>query len=423
MATDILIVGSGAREHALAWKLSKSPRAGTIYVAPGNAGTETFCKNIDIPARDIVNLAKFASEHSIGLTVVGPDEPLSLGIVDLFKRSGLRIFGPSKAAAQIESSKLFTKKLLQAARIPTAAYRSFTDPGPAREYTGAGTFPVVVKADGLASGKGVYICNDQSEVDVALDEIMVKKIHGDAGNTVVIEEFLKGLEISIHALSDGVNYALFPASQDNKRVGEGDTGRNTGGMGVTSPVSWVSAETMFQIENTIVRPILHELGNMGMPFQGVLFPGIIITPTGPKVIELNARFGDPECQVYMRMLENDLMDLLDDCVDGGIGAHPLRWASTSAVSITLASGGYPDEFTTGYVITGITAAEQNSNVVVFHAGTAHREGLRTAGGRVLSVSATGSPISRALELAYKAADEIMFEHKYMRRDIGIKEIR
>ncbi len=421
--TDILIVGSGAREHALAWKLSQSNRVGTIYVAPGNAGTETFCVNVDIRADNIPDLAKFASTKNIGLTVVGPDEPLAHGIVDQFKRSGLRIFGPSKAAAQIESSKVFAKKLMQEARIPTAAFRSFFDATEAHAYAKASHVPLVVKANGLAGGKGVYICETMEQVQTAIDDIMVRKIHGDAGTQVIIEEFLIGAEISIHAMTDGVNYALFPSAQDHKRVGDGDTGKNTGGMGVIAPVPWVTAETMVAIENTIIKPLILALGNRGMPFQGVLFPGIMITEKGPKVIELNARFGDPECQAFMRLLESDLLDLLDECVDGGIGTHVPRWGTEGSVTIVLASAGYPDDFKTGYTITGVKEAERIENVVVFHAGTVQADTLKTAGGRVLSVSATGSPIDRALELAYIAIDTIAFEGAYVRRDIGMKSIQ
>ncbi len=420
--TDILIVGSGAREHAIAWKLSQSPRVGTIYVAPGNGGTEKFCKNVDIPAVNCADLTKFALTHSIGLTVVGPDEPLALGIVDQFKRSHLRIFGPTKAAAQIESSKEFAKKLMEEARIPTASYRAFTDAAAAHEYASTCPLPVVVKASGLAAGKGVYICDTHESSAAAVEEIMIKKVHGDAGLHVVIEEFLVGEEISIHVFTDGVNYAICPPSQDHKRIGEGDTGKNTGGMGTIAPVPWVTPEMMVDIENTIIKPMIRTLGEKGATFQGVLFPGIMMTKQGPKVIEWNARFGDPEAQVYMRILETDLLDLLDECVDGGIGSHTPRWGSIGAVNIVLASAGYPDDYKNGFTISGLTEAGEVENVVVFHAGTAQTDSLKTAGGRVLSVSATGSPIQKARELAYIAVDKIGFEGKYFRRDIGNRSI-
>ncbi len=421
--TDILIVGGGAREHALAWKLSQSKRVGTIYVAPGNAGTGSFCINVDIPAVNIPELAKFAATKGVGLTVVGPDEPLALGIVDQFKRSGLRIFGPTKAAAKIESSKVYAKKLMQEAGIPTAAYRSFTDAELARAYASAGAFPVVVKASGLASGKGVYICETSEQAASAIDAILIQKVHGEAGGEVVVEEFMTGDELSIHAATDGVNVAMFPPAQDHKRIGEGDTGKNTGGMGVIAPVPWVTGEMMVQIENTIVKPLIRVLGEKGTPFQGILFPGIMITPEGPKVIELNVRFGDPETQAFMRMLESDLMDILDECVDGGIGTHFPRWASNAAMSLVLASAGYPDDFQTGFVISGIPLAEQDENIVVFHAGTVQTDALKTSGGRVLTISATGSPLEKARELAYRAAETIGFEGKYYRRDIGNKSFK
>ncbi len=420
--TDILIVGSGAREHALAWKLSQSKRVGTIYVAPGNAGTETFCVNVDIPAISIADLAQFASTKSVGLTIVGPEEPLALGIVDQFKRSGLRIFGPTKAAAKIESSKVYAKKLMHEAGIPTAAYRSFTDHQQARAYASAGKLPVVVKTNGLTAGTGVFVCDTAEQAAQAIDALMVQKIYGDAGSEVVIEEFIIGEEISIHAATDGVNVAMFPAAQAHTRVGEGNTGKNTGGMGAIAAVPWVTGEMMMQIETKIVRPLIRALGEKGAPYQGILFPEIMITAAGPKVFGLNARFGDPECQAYMRILATDLMDLLDECVDGGIGTHTPVWDAVGTVNVVLASGGYPDDFTTGYGITGIKEAERIPNIVIFHAGTRQEDELRTSGGRVLTVSATGVPIDKAFELVYAAAALIKFENMYYRHDIGEKSI-
>ncbi|MBP9757070.1 MAG: phosphoribosylamine--glycine ligase [Candidatus Pacebacteria bacterium] len=420
--TDILIIGSGAREHALAWKLAQSPRAGTVYVAPGNAGTAEAFKNVDIPATNIQALAQFAAQNNIGLTVVGPDEPLSLGIVDQFKRSGLRIFGPTKAAAQIESSKVFAKKLMAEAKIPTAAYRAFTDIAQAQNYAAAAPLPMVVKASGLAAGKGVFICDTYKAVGDALDAIMVQRVFGDAGTSVVIEEFLTGDEISIHVMTDGVNYAMFPSAQDHKRVGEGDTGKNTGGMGVIAPVPWVTSDTMLRIEKEVIQPLIRILGDKGIAFQGVLFPGIMLTPKGPYVIELNARFGDPECQAYVRMLNSDLLDLIDECVDGGIGTHIPRWDTAGSVNVVLCSGGYPDDFQTGFKISGLREAGAVDNAVIFHAGTVQNDGVTTAGGRVLTVSTTGSPIAKAKELAYRAVEKIKFEGMYYRRDIGSKSI-
>lgn len=421
--TDVLIVGGGAREHALAWKLSQSPRVGKIHVAPGNAGTGAFCRNADIPPTDIPRLVEYAQRNNIGLTVVGPDEPLSLGIVDQFKRTGLRIFGPTKAAAQIESSKAFAKKLMQDAKIPTAAYHVFTDVRQAQSHLETSPLPVVIKASGLAAGKGVVIAQTREAALAAVDDLMIKRIFGDAGATIVVEEFLQGDEISIHVMTDGVNYAMFPSSQDHKRIGEGDTGKNTGGMGVIAPVPWVTSEMMLTIEKNIIQPLIRALGDHGAPFQGVLFPGIMMTPQGPSVIELNARFGDPECQVYMRMLNSDLMDLIDECVDGGIGTHIPRWDTAGTVGVVLASQGYPDEIATGFKVSGLKEAQMSDNAVVFHAGTVENDGIRTAGGRVFTVTATGSPLSKARELAYRAVGKVAFEGMYFRSDIGLRSIK
>lgn len=420
--TDILIIGRGAREHALAWKLSQSRRVGTIYVSPGNAGTGQFCKNLDIPETDFPHLAQFAAQNSVGLTIVGPDEPLALGIVDQFKRSGLRIFGPTKAAAQIESSKLFAKKLMEEAKIPTAAYRVFVDAAQANVYAETAPLPMVVKASGLAAGKGVYICETREAAKQAIDDIMVKLVFGDAGKTIVIEEFLQGDEISVHAITDGVNYVMFPPAQDHKRIGEHDTGKNTGGMGVVTPVSWLASDMMVRIEKEIIQPLIRALGERGAPYQGVLFPGVMITANGPYVIELNARFGDPECQAYMRVLTSDLLDVLDDSVDGGIGAHAPTWDTAGSVTVVISSPGYPDDYQTGFKINGLKEAAAVENAVIFHAGTVQNDGIRTAGGRVLSVSATGSPLKKAQELAYRAVEKIHFDGMYYRRDIGNKSV-
>ncbi len=420
--TDILIIGSGSREHALAWKLSQSSRVGTIYVAPGNGGTESFCKNVEIKADNVTELLKFALSAHVGLTVVGPEDAIASGIVDQFKHAGLRIFGPTKAAAKIETSKAFAKKLMEEAGIPTAVYRSFTEVAEAHVYAEASTLPLVVKASGLADGKGVCICETKEAAHSAIDDLMVKKTLGEAGTTVVIEEFITGDEISVHAFTDGVNYALCPSSQDHKRVGEGDTGKNTGGMGTIAAVPWVTSQMMLDVENMVIKPMIRVLGEKGTPFQGMLFPAIMLTPTGPKVIEWNVCFGDPETQVYMRLLESDLLDLLNECVDGGIGTHVPLWGTEGAINIVLTSKGYPDDYTVGYTIGGLIEAGKVDNVVVFHGGTKRTDALRTNGGRVLSVSAIGSPIERARDLAYQAVEKIAFEGKYFRRDIGSKSI-
>ena len=415
---DVLIVGGGGREHALAWKLSTSPRIGKLYVAPGNGGTRTVGENVPIAADDIPTLVNFAKEHSIGLTVVGPDNSLALGIVDAFQSTGLRIFGPSKSAAQIESSKAFSKKLMHESGIPTAEFQIFSKYEEALAYVHKRGAPIVVKASGLALGKGVYVCETVGEAEKALKEIMIDHAHKDAGAEVVVEDFLDGEEISVHALSDGKEYLMFPASRDYKRIGEGDTGKNTGGMGTIAPVLGADDPMMGEIQKTLVGPALENLASQGMPFSGLLYPGLKMTSKGPKVLEFNARFGDPETQVYMRLMKTDLLDILEACADGKLAGKRVEWNAGFAVNIILASEGYPDAYKKGFPITGIEEAEKVPGVVVFHAGTSYDSALKTSGGRVLGVSAVGGTLQIALERAYAAADSIQFEGKYFRRDIG-----
>ena len=415
---DVLIVGGGGREHALAWKLSTSPRIGKLYVAPGNGGTRTVGENVPIAADDIPTLVNFAKEHSIGLTVVGPDNSLALGIVDAFQSTGLRIFGPSKSAAQIESSKAFSKKLMHESGIPTAEFQIFSKYEEALAYVHKRGAPIVVKASGLALGKGVYVCETVGEAEKALKEIMIDHAHKDAGAEVVVEDFLDGEEISVHALSDGKEYLMFPASRDYKRIGEGDTGKNTGGMGTIAPVLGADDPMMGEIQKTLVGPALENLASQGMPFSGLLYPGLKMTSKGPKVLEFNARFGDPETQVYMRLMKTDLLDILEACADGKLAGKRVEWNAGFAVNIILASEGYPDAYKKGFPITGIDEAEKVPGVVVFHAGTSYDSALKTSGGRVLGVSAVGGTLQIALERAYAAADSIQFEGKYFRRDIG-----
>ncbi|MCR4280770.1 MAG: phosphoribosylamine--glycine ligase [Candidatus Kaiserbacteria bacterium] len=422
MATDVLVVGSGGREHALAWKVAQSSRIGKLYVAPGNGGTRLIGENIPIQADEITKLVNFAKEHSIGLTVVGPDNSLALGIVDAFQTEGLRIFGPSRLAAYIESSKAFSKKLMQEAGIPTAEFQIFTKYEDALLYVRERGAPIVVKASGLALGKGVYVCETVGEAEEALKEIMVEHAHKDAGAEVVIEEFLDGEEISIHALSDGKDFVMFPASRDHKRIGEGNTGKNTGGMGTIAPVLEVDDSAMKEIQKAVVQPALDNLASEGMPFSGLLYPGLKMTSRGPKVLEFNARFGDPETQVYMRLMKTDLLDILEACADGKLAGKRIEWDSGFAVNVVLASGGYPDEYKKGFPITGIEEAEKVQGVVVFHAGTVYDGVLKTSGGRVLGVSAVGDTLKGAIEKAYTACDLINFEGKYFRRDIGAKAL-
>lgn len=422
---DILIVGSGGREHAIVWKLKQSPRVGKLYVAPGNGGTAAIAENVAIDAMDFQKLAAFAAEKKAGLTIVGPDDPLAGGIVDIFEGRGLRVWGPSKAGAQIEASKAFAKDFMQEAGIPTAGFKVFTAAPQALAHVRAHPLPVVVKASGLALGKGVYICNTLEEAEAAIDDIMVKRVHKDAGNEVVIEEFLTGQEISTHALSNGVEHLLFPSSQDHKRALDGDKGPNTGGMGVIAPVPWVSEEMMTRINDEVVTRAFDLFTKRGIAYKGMLYPGIMMTAGGPKVLEFNARFGDPETQAYMRLLKSDVLDLFEASVDGDISAlkRSIEWNSGFAVNLVVASGGYPEHYEKGFPIMGIDEAEKVESVVVFHAGTALKDGqLVTSGGRVLGVSASGRTLKEALERAYKAADRIQFEGKYYRRDIGAKSL-
>ena len=422
MAVDVLLVGSGGREHALAWKLAQSQRIGKLYIAPGNGGTRLLGENVPIGVMEFEKLAQFAGEKKISLTVVGPDDAFVGGIVDVFQARGLRIWGPTKAAAQIEGSKAFSKQLMRDSSIPTADFAVFTNHDEAIRYVREHGVPIVVKASGLALGKGVAICRTFDEAEVALKEIMLDRVFKDSGTQVVIEKYLEGQEVSIHAISDGKTYKMFPASQDHKTIGEGDTGKNTGGMGTIAPVPWLHESVLQDIEQRVVQSTLEALRNRGATFAGVLFPGLKMAPEGPMVLEYNARFGDPECQVYMRLLKTDILDVLEACVDGRLSDQSIEWVSGFAVNIVIASGGYPEAYKKGFPIAGIEEAEKISDVVVFHAGTTFDGTLKTSGGRVLGVSAVGATLKEALDRAYEAADKIKFEGKYYRRDIGAKAL-
>jgi phosphoribosylamine--glycine ligase len=425
---DVLLVGSGGREHALAWKLKQSPRIGKLFIAPGNGGMRALGQNVPIGAMEFEKLEDFVQEKNIALTICSMDDPLAGGIVDFFQSRGLRIWGPSKAAAQIESSKAFSKELMRDAGIPTAEFEVFTEYEKAVKYVREKGAPIVVKASGLALGKGVFVCKTLEEAEGALKEIMLDRLLKDAGDQVVIEEYVDGQEISIHALSDGKNYLMFPSSQDHKQIGEGDTGKNTGGIGTIAPVPWVSSDTMKDIESGVVRPTLGALAAKGSPYVGILYPGLKMSSQGPKVLEFNARFGDPECQAYMRLMKSDILDLFEACVLGTLAAQKIEWNPGFAVNIVVCSGGYPDAYQKGFPITGIEEAEKIEGVVVFHAGTKYEEnndiGCRymTAGGRVLGVSAIGNTLKQALDRAYEAVGKIHFEHMYFRRDIGAKAL-
>lgn len=421
MKQKILIIGSGGREHAIGWKIAQSPRAGQLYFAPGNGGTEKIGKNVPIDTKDINALLEFAKSEQIDVTLAIPDGPLALGIVDLFQKEGLRIFGPTQAAAQLESSKAFAKRFMEAHMLPTARFETFTDVNDVAEYLDAHSLPVVVKVSGLALGKGVFICHTHKEAHDAVHEIMVKKAFGHAGTEIVVEEYLTGPEISTHAFTDGSTYALFPTAQDHKRIGENDTGPNTGGMGTIAPLPFVDPKLFKKIETTVIEPTLSALLGDGIPFEGVIYPGLMLTDEGPKVLEFNARFGDPETQTYMRLLDTDLLDIVDACIDGRLNQIEIKWKPISACTVVLASAGYPNGYKKGKNILGITLAEEHKDIVVFHAGTTYTDGfLVTNGGRVLGVSAIGDSIQEALAKAYAAIKKIEFEGMYYRKDIGKK---
>jgi phosphoribosylamine---glycine ligase len=415
----ILIIGSGGREHAIGWKIKQSPMCGELYFAPGNAGTAEIGINIDIKATDIKALIEFVKKEKVDLTLAIPDDPLALGIVDEFQKEGLKIFGPTKNAAQLESSKAFSKNFMASHNLPTAKFKVFTDYDKALEYINEQNLPIVIKASGLALGKGVIIAETKEEAQKALEDILIKKIFGVAGEEVVIEEFLTGPEISIHAFSDGKSYSIFPTSQDHKRAGDGNTGLNTGGMGTIAPLPFITNELLNNIEKIIVAPTLSGMDADKNTFSGVLYPGLMLTKDGPKILEYNVRFGDPETETYMRLLETDLLEIINACVDQKLDKIKIKWGSGYACTIMLASGGYPGSYEKGKMIKGIMEAEKNKNVIVFHAGTKiENSNLVTNGGRVLGVSAVGVNLKEALETAYEAISKISFEGMQYRKDIG-----
>ncbi len=416
---NILVIGSGGREHALLWKLAQSPRVTHLLCAPGNAGTAQISSNHPIAATDLAGLVTLAKSEEVSLTIVGPDDPLAAGIVDLFQKEGLRVFGPVAAAALLESSKSFAKDFMVRHGIPTAASETFHEAGAAKSYCATARYPLVVKADGLALGKGVVIAQTHEEAETAIHASMVERVFGEAGSTVVIEEFLTGPECSLHALVDGKNYTLFPDAKDHKRALDGDQGLNTGGMGTISPSHVMDAVQMEEAKKEILDRFVAGLAADGLPFQGMLFPGLMMTQAGPMVLEFNCRFGDPETQVLMRRLKTDLLDLMEATVDGALARTRPEWDERAAACIVLASGGYPGPIEKGKVITGIEEASRDPDIVVFHAGTTLKNGkIVTNGGRVLGITALGATLEEAIAKAYAAADKIHFAGKQLRRDIG-----
>ncbi len=416
----ILIVGSGGREHALAWKIKQSPLVKDLYCAPGNGGIAEIAECVDIQPNDTERLVNFALEKRIDLTIIGPEAPLVDGIVDHFQVNKLKVFGPSKSAARLEASKVFSKEFMHKCNIPTAAFKTFDDFQTALDFIEQAQFPLVVKADGLAAGKGVIICKDKDAAQKALTQIMQDKVFKDAGNKVVIEECLEGEEVSILAICDGQDYILLESSQDHKRIFDEDLGPNTGGMGAYSPAPILTSELINKIEARIIEPTIRGMNREGAPFKGVLYAGLMITKEGPLVLEYNVRFGDPEAQAVLPRLKNDLVPILLASCEERLNEFELDWDKKSCVCVVMSSGGYPGEYKTGYEITGLDAAAENESVV-FHAGTKLEDGkIVTSGGRVLGVTALGKGLQAAIDSAYKAVEKIHFESCFFRRDIGAK---
>lgn len=421
---NVLIIGSGGREHALAWKVAQSPLVEKVYCAPGNPGMAQVAECVDIGVNDFDALLQCAKDNAVGLTLVGPEDPLSKGITDVFAKEGLKVFGPSADAARLESSKSFAKALMAKYNIPTADYAEFTDAGEAVAYVQEKGAPIVVKADGLAAGKGVTVAQTVDEAVEAIRAAMTDKVFGDAGNRVVIEECLFGEEASILAFTDGKTVLSMATSQDHKPVFDGDKGPNTGGMGAYSPAPVVTPELFDEIQRTIMQPCVDGMAKEGTPYTGILYGGLMITEQGPKVIEFNCRFGDPETQVVLPRMKSDIIPAFLACCDGTLDQVTLEWDSGACVTVVMASGGYPGSYPKGKAITGIADAEADANVTVFHAGTKmDGEDLVTNGGRVLNVTALGADIPGAIAKAYEAVGKIAFDGAQNRSDIGQKALK
>ncbi|WP_443769942.1 phosphoribosylamine--glycine ligase [Anaerostipes sp.] len=415
----VLIVGSGGREHAIAWAVAQSPRVEKIYCAPGNAGIAEYAECVNIGAMEFDALVAFAKEHDIDLTIIGMDDPLVGGVVDAFEAEGLRVFGPRKNAAIIEGSKAFSKDLMKKYNIPTAAYETFTDPKEAIAYLETAKMPIVLKADGLALGKGVLICNTLEEAKEGVKTLMLDKQFGDAGDEIVIEEFMTGREVSVLAFCDGKTIKCMTSAQDHKRAKDGDKGLNTGGMGTFSPSPFYTKEVEDFCEKHVYQPTIDAMAAEGRPFTGILFTGLMLTEDGPKVLEYNARFGDPEAQVVLPRMKNDITEVMEACIDGKLSDINLEFEDNAAVCVVLASDGYPEKYDKGFEIKGLDTFKEKEGYYVFHAGTKFHDGkIVTNGGRVLGVVAKGNDLKEARANAYKATDWIDFENKYKRNDIG-----
>ena len=416
----ILIVGGGGREHAIAWKLAKSPKVEKMYCAPGNAGIAEVAECVNIGVMEFDKLVAFAKEHEIDLTVVAPDDPLAAGAVDAFEAAGLRAFGPRANAAILEGSKAFSKDLMKKYGIPTAAYETFNDPEKALAYLETAKMPIVLKADGLALGKGVLICKDLEEAKAGVKTLMMDKQFGSAGDEIVIEEFMTGREVSVLSFVDGKTIRIMTSAQDHKRAKDGDQGLNTGGMGTFSPSPFYTPEVDAFCKEHIYQKTVDAMKAEGREFKGIIFFGLMLTADGPKVLEYNARFGDPETQVVLPRMKNDLVDLFEACIDGTLDQIDLEFEDNAAVCVVLASAGYPEHYEKGFEIRGLESFKDSDGYYVFHAGSKFDEQGRvvTNGGRVLGVTATGTNLKEARANAYKATEWIDFDNKYMRHDIG-----
>ena len=415
----VLIVGSGGREHAIAWSVSRSPKADKIYCAPGNAGIAEYAECVNIGAMEFEKLADFAQENQIDLTIIGMDDPLVGGIVDEFESRGLRVFGPRKNAAILEGSKAFSKDLMKKYGIPTAAYENFDNAEDALNYLKTASFPIVLKADGLALGKGVLICNTLEEAQDGVKSIMLDKQFGTAGNRMVIEEFMTGREVSVLSFVDGKTIKTMTSAQDHKRAGDGDTGLNTGGMGTFSPSPFYTEEVDEFCKKYIYQATVDAMAAEGREFKGIIFFGLMLTQKGPRVLEYNARFGDPEAQVVLPRMKNDLIEVMEACINGTLDQIDLQFEDNAAVCVVLASDGYPVRYEKGFLIHGLERFEGQDNYFCFHAGTKQTpEGIVTNGGRVLGITAKGKDLKEARKNAYAATEWVSFENKYMRHDIG-----
>lgn len=417
---NILIVGGGGREHAIAWKVAKSPRVEKLYCAPGNAGIAGLAECVDIGVLEFERLVAFAREKDVDLTIIGPDDPLAAGAVDAFEQAGLKVFGPQKNAAVLEASKVFSKDLMKKYQIPSAGYETFDDPEQALSYVETAPLPIVLKADGLALGKGVLICNTREEARKGVGALMLDKQFGQAGSRIVVEEFMTGREVSVLSFVDGKTIQVMTSAQDHKRARDGDQGLNTGGMGTFSPSPFYTDEVDAFCRKKIYQPTVDAMRAEGREFKGIIFFGLMLTKDGPKVVEYNARFGDPETQVVLPRMKNDIVDVIEACVDGTLDHIRLEFEDNAAVCVVLASDGYPEHYEKGFTIHGLDAFDDRDGYYAFHAGT-RLDGdgsVVTSGGRVLGVTALGKDLKEARANAYKAAKWVEYENKYMRHDIG-----